>query len=85
MLDPDKTFAEQRVAPHDRAGLAPAHGSALEKRIRDAMALSESCKDSYAKNGHGSQYSYARGQIDSFQAVLNWMSEAPNNDYPTSG
>lgn len=54
----------------------PNNGSALEKRIRDAMELSENCKASYAKNGHGNQYNYARGQIDSFQAVLNWMSEA---------
>lgn len=59
------------------AGLEPLAGpfAAMEKRIRGAMAISERCKASYAKNGHGNQYNYARGQIDSFQAVLNWINE----------
>ncbi len=52
---------------------------ALENRILDAMKLSDECKSVYIEKGYERQESFALGQLDAFQAVLNWMKEAPPN------
>lgn len=47
----------------------------IREKCVDALKLSNQCRATYQQKGHTEQKHYARGQIDAFNAVLNWMDD----------
>ncbi len=53
--------------------------SELIVRIHQAAQLSNQCKMTYIEKGYTNQEHFARGQLDAFKAVLNWITELNEN------
>ena len=76
MRDGGPATAEELQCAVDDKPLPPSTCSAMETRIRDALRISRSWRETYAIKGDTEQCPFAAGQIDAFEAVLKWMHES---------
>lgn len=55
----------------------------LRKRVKEALEMSKKGYPIYLAKSYMNQMHFTEGQIDAFQAVLNWLEEKPQNNSST--